>query len=60
MKTKQPKTKVYPIRLDTVLLNQAHEVIEPSELRLRIKKKINKFTTRAFYTKSFIFSIRYI
>jgi hypothetical protein len=43
MKIKQPKTKVYPIRLDTELLNLAHEVIEPSELRLRIKKKINNY-----------------
>lgn len=43
MKIKQAKTKVYPIRLDTVLLNEAHEVIEPSELRLRIKKKINNY-----------------
>ena len=43
MKTKQPKTKVYPVRLDTELLNLAHEVIEPSELRLKIKKKINNY-----------------
>ena len=43
MKIKQTKTKVYPIRLDTVLLNEAHKVIEPSELRLRIKKKINNY-----------------
>ena len=41
--TKQPKTKVYPIRLDTVLLNQAHTKIEPSELRLKIKNKINNY-----------------
>jgi len=40
---KQTKTKVYPIRLDTELLNEAHKVIEPSELRLRIKKKINNY-----------------
>ena len=40
---KQPKTKVYPIRLETCLLNEAHEVIEPAELRLRIKKKINNY-----------------
>ena len=40
---KQPKTKVYPIRLDTELLNIAHEVIDPSELRLRIKRKINNY-----------------
>lgn len=43
MKIKQPKTKVYPIRLNTVLLNEAHNKIEPSELRLRIKKKINNY-----------------
>ena len=43
MKIKQTKTKVYPIRLETVLLNEAHKVIEPSELRLRIKKKINNY-----------------
>jgi len=43
MKIKQTKTKVYPIRLDTILLNEAHKVIEPSELRLRIKKKINNY-----------------
>ena len=43
MKIKQTKTKVYPIRLDTVLLNEAHNKIEPSELRLRIKKKINNY-----------------
>jgi hypothetical protein len=40
---KQPKTKVYPIRLDTVLLNLAHEVIDPSELRLKIKMKIHNY-----------------
>lgn len=40
---KQPKTKVYPIRLETHLLNEAHEVIDPAELRLRIKKKINNY-----------------
>ena len=40
---KQTKTKVYPIRLETELLNLAHEIIEPSELRLRIKKKINNY-----------------
>jgi hypothetical protein len=40
---KQPKTKVYPIRLNTVLLNEAHTKIEPSELRLRIKNKINNY-----------------
>jgi hypothetical protein len=40
---KQTKTKVYPIRLETVLLNEAHKLIEPSELRLRIKKKINNY-----------------
>ena len=40
---KQTKTKVYPIRLETVLLNQAHKVIEPSELRLKIKNKINNY-----------------
>lgn len=43
MKIKQPKTKVYPIRLETELLNLAHKVIEPSELRLKIKKKINNY-----------------
>lgn len=43
MKTRQPKTKVYPIRLDTELLNEAHQFIEPSELRLKIKKKINNY-----------------
>ena len=43
MKIKQTKTKVYPIRLETVLLNEAHTKIEPSELRLRIKKKINNY-----------------
>lgn len=41
--TKQTKTKVYPIRLDTCLLNEAHKKIEPAELRLRIKKKINNY-----------------
>ena len=33
---KQPKTKVYPIRLDTVLLNEAHNKIEPSELKIKL------------------------
>lgn len=40
---KQTKTKVYPIRLNTVLLNEAHTKIEPSELRLKIKNKINNY-----------------
>lgn len=35
---KQPKTQVYPIRLDTVLLEEAQEKIDKSELRLRLKK----------------------
>jgi hypothetical protein len=35
---KQPKTQVYPIRLDTILLEEAHEKIDTSELRLRLKK----------------------
>ena len=41
--TKQPKTKVYTIRLNSVLLNEAHTKIEPAELRLKIKKKINNY-----------------
>ena len=40
---KQPKTNVYTIRLNTVLLNEAHTKIEPSELRLKIKNKINNY-----------------
>jgi hypothetical protein len=40
---KQPKTKVYTIRLNTVLLNEAHKLIEPAELRLKIKNKINNY-----------------
>lgn len=40
---KQTKTKVYPIRLDTVLLNEAQKLIEPSKLRVRIKNKINNY-----------------
>ena len=36
-------TKAYTVRLRSDLLNQAHEVIDPAELRLRIKRKINNY-----------------
>lgn len=42
-KETKTKTKAYAIRLNTDLLNKAHKVIEPSELRLKIKTKINNY-----------------
>jgi hypothetical protein len=36
-------TTPYSVRLEDALLKKAHEVVDPKELRLIIKKKINNY-----------------
>lgn len=40
---KQAPTKVYPIRLDTILINEAELKVNKTELRKNITKKVNNY-----------------